>query len=525
MNTVPTTGQPAPAPAAPQPAPAPPAAAASGLRSVLLVAAAMLLPLLIYLPTALSVRAIWDSSGTFAHGYVILPISLWLVWRQRAELLRIAAAPCWWALLPLAAISLLWLLAELVKVQVVAHYALAAMLPLAVLAVLGRQVARALAFPLLFVLFAVPFGEALLPPLINLTADMTVWALRLTGIPVLRDGNNFSIPSGNWSVVEACSGLRYLVSSITLGCLFAYLSYRSTWRRALFILASVIVPVLANGARAYLIVMIGHLSDMTLAVGVDHLIYGWLFFGVVMLLLFWIGSFWREDHLPHPAAAPAAPAAAPPLPWPALGGAALAVAAVLAASPAYAAWLEYRQRSVPPVRLEQFASPSKAAPALQDYQPQFAAPSATLQRSFELAKPVGLTVLYYRDQADGGKMISAVNRFGGHKSAFRENRVLPYEVALDGRRLRVREAQLGYEGHRLLVWQWYWIGGQLTSNDYVGKILQVKEKLTTGNGDGAVVMVYAPYDEDPAAARDALRGFLAANLGPLDVLLASNQRP
>ena len=99
-------------------------------------------------------------------------------------------------------------------------------------------------------------------------------------------------------MVEACSGLRYLIASLTLGFLYAYLTYRSLARRAIFVAVSVIVPIVANWLRAYMIVMIGHLSGMQYAVGVDHLIYGWLFFGVVMLILFWIGSIWREDLAP-----------------------------------------------------------------------------------------------------------------------------------------------------------------------------------------------------------------------------------
>ncbi len=73
------------------------------------------------------------------------------------------------------------------------------------------------------------------------------------------------------------------------------MTYRSLARRIAFVALSLIVPIFANGIRAYLIVMTGHLSDMSLAVGVDHLIYGWIFFGFVMMLLFWIGSIWRED--------------------------------------------------------------------------------------------------------------------------------------------------------------------------------------------------------------------------------------
>ncbi len=67
----------------------------------------------------------------------------------------------------------------------------------------------------------------------------------------------------------------------------------------LFVLASILFPIVANWLRAYMIVMIAHLSEMKYATGVDHLIYGWVFFGFVMLILFWIGSFWREDVAPE----------------------------------------------------------------------------------------------------------------------------------------------------------------------------------------------------------------------------------
>ena len=139
-------------------------------------------------------------------------------------------------------------------------------------------------------------GDGLNPVLMDFTADTLEALIRMTGIPVYREGTFLSLPSGNWSVVEACSGLRYLIASVTLGLIYAYLTYQSLWRRGLFDLASILVPIAANSLRAYGIVMIGHTSDMTLAVGVDHLIYGWVFFGLVMLLLFWVGSFWQQPN-------------------------------------------------------------------------------------------------------------------------------------------------------------------------------------------------------------------------------------
>ena len=518
MNTVPTPEQRAAAAAmtAPQPV-------ALDLRNTWLVLAALLLPLLPQLETALSIARIWENSGTFAHGFVILPISIWLVWRQRAALQTLPVAPCWPALAALAACGAAWLLADLVSVGVVRQYALAWMLPLTVLALLGRRIAQALLFPLAFVLFAVPVGEALIPSLIDLTADFTVDALRLTGIPVLRDGNNFSIPSGNWSVVEACSGLRYLISSVTLGCLFAYLSFRSARRRALFVLASLVVPIAANAVRAYMIVMIGHLSDMTLAVGVDHLIYGWVFFGIVMLLLFWVGSFWREDHDTPDALRPAGPSL--PLPRRQLGAALLAVLVLLAAFPAYAAWLDRQQDAAPPVELGNWQPAAPAGPAFTEWQPDFAPATAVARQFFAGQPPLGLEVRYYRDTPDGGKLVSATNVMGRDLSAYRSNSVEARTEQLAGGAFAVREAMLGNEGRRLLVWQWYWVGGQATANDYAGKLLQARQKVLSGNGDGAAIMLFSPYEEDPAPARAAMRAFLEQNMAPLGAMLEKNKRP
>src|SRR5487761_1940636 len=278
--------------------------------ALLLLIAACLGILLIYRPTAESLVAIWERSETFAHGFLILPISLFLIWRKRRELAQLTPSPDVLGLVVLAAAGAAWLVAAAGQVQVVQQYALVTMLVAVVIAVTGREVARTIAFPLGFLFLGVPIGEALIPPLMNWTAHFTVVALRLTGIPVFEEGTFFTIPSGHWSVVEGCSGLRYLIASITVGVLFAYLNYSGLRKRLWFILASIIVPIIANGLRAYMIVMIADLSDMKLALGVDHLIYGWLFFGLVMLLLFWVGSFWRD---PLPAETGTMTAAAGPI--------------------------------------------------------------------------------------------------------------------------------------------------------------------------------------------------------------------
>ena len=256
--------------------------------------------LLVYLATAESIVAIWVRSETFAHGFVVIPLCLWLGWRKRAELAAATAVPWWRGLVVVFFAGALWFVTSLADVLGVKQFALAFMLQAAIVSVLGLKVARVLALPLAFLLFAIPAGEVFVPVMMDWTADFTIAALRLSGVPVYREGNYFTIPSGNWSVVEACSGVRYLIASVMVGVLFSAITYRSWKRRITFFLASILVPLIANWLRAYMIVMIGHISNNKLAVGVDHIIYGWIFFGLVILLLFWVGSFWAEAEAPSP---------------------------------------------------------------------------------------------------------------------------------------------------------------------------------------------------------------------------------
>lgn len=498
------------------------------LRAIGAIAVAVLAPLLVYFPTTQSIVDIWNSSDTFAHGYVILPISLWLIWKRRHTLPLDEAQSCWPALLLLAACGFGWLLADLAEVQVVRQYAMVAMIPAMALALLGPQLARAMAFPLLFLLLAVPFGEVFIDPLINFTADFTVAALRFTGIPVLRVGNYFEIPSGSWSVVEACSGVRYLISSVTLGLLYAYLTYRSRWRQAVFVLAAIIVPIIANGLRAYMIVMIGHLSGMELATGVDHIIYGWAFFGLVMFAMLWIGSFWREDEAVTEVSTRRYPSTAAfhstsngrTLPL------ALAVLACLAMWPIYAHYMDKAVFNSKGASLDVFQSRWQQADAFTDWKPRFLPANAELHRFFQRdGQIVGVSLLYYRNQDNESKLISSSNRMVREKDpGWMTAGTTGRQEILAGHEITLRETRLRGSPGRVLAWNWYWIDGQFTANDYVVKLLQAKEKLLMWGDDGASITIFAPYTENPDEARTAMRRFLTENLVPLEATLSSNAK-
>lgn len=479
-----------------------------------------LLLLALYADTARSIVAIWNSSETFAHGYLILPISAWLIWQRRAELQTLPARPWLPGAMLLALFGAGWLLAELADVQVVRQYMLIGLLLAPVLLLLGRDIALALAFPLLFVFLAVPFGEVFIAPLIDLTADFTVWALQQTGIPVWREGASFSLPSGNWVVAEACSGVRYLIASFTLGCLYAYLTYRSTGRRILFVLVSILVPIVANGMRAYMIVMIGHLSGMTLAVGVDHLIYGWLFFGLVMFLTYWIGSFWREDHVPVKAVVERSPRAAAVYQGTPRALALALVAAVLCGMlwPLLAQRMEQRRSNLPPVDVAHLPMAWSSSAPFTAWQPSFSAPNATLLRPMiSGADRAALEVLYYEDRARGEGVIRSENKLLHDKDKrASKGPTSVRQEAIGAQRLTVRETSVVEPEGTVLVWQWYWIDGSFVHNDYLGKLLQARGQLLGHPNRSAALFALTPQGEHIEAARAVLRRMLAENAAQIE---------
>ena len=500
-----------------------------GVGAMLLIALAFLAPFLLYFGTAKSIVDIWDSSETFAHGYVILPISLWLIWRRRANFVTMPPTPYWPALALLAMAGFGWLLARMGEVQVVQQYMFASMLPLIALAVFGRRLAGSLAFPLMFVLAAVPFGEVFIAPLISFTADFTVRALQMTGIPVLRNGTHFEIPTGSWSVVEACSGVRYLISSVTIGLLYAYLTYRSTARRALFVVIAIIVPIIANGLRAYMIVMLGHLSGMKLAVGVDHLIYGWVFFGLVMFAMFWIGSFWREDTDPAPAVkAPAGPAAARFARSSAarLAPMVAAVVALAALWPAFAAYNIRATHNPKPVQLASIGVNWETAPAFSAWTPDYMPADASFNGVYRAAaapEPVALTVLYYRNQQRDKALISSVNRIAGEKNPVKQTGSALRSEQLGGHPFTLRETRLQGANGPILVWHWNWVDNRMTANDYLGKMWQAQARLQFHADDGAALLVSAPFGDNPDEARKSMRAFLDAHLATIEAALAATR--
>lgn len=465
-------------------------------------------------PSFESMVGIWARSDTFAHGYLVFPAVLWLVWRRRYDCLVMQPRPWWPGLAALAVVVAGWLVVRQAHVNAAEHFAIVTVLVLLVPTVFGPAVGIRLLFPLCFSFFAVPFGEFLLPTLMNSTADFTVAALRASGIPVYREGLEFVIPSGHWSVVEACSGIRYLIASFMVGTLFAYINYRGAGRRAVFGIVSLVVPLVANWLRAYMIVMIGHLSGNELATGVDHIIYGWVFFGLVMTLLYMVGI--RYVDAPLEEARPLVPTSPPAArsPWPQA-----VLATLLMALPAGWAWhVDHLAGAMDtvvlaPLNLESqgwVRVESTSAPA---WRPAYGGASADQHACFlKDGRSLCAWVMFYRGQDEERKVMNSENRLAGFKDDWVE-----VASASGGQPPVWQAAQLRQRLHisgtrgELQVLQTHWVDGQFTNSAIRARLLTAWCRLAGRVDNAAAVFLYsAEAPQGPAGIADMASGLTPA---------------
>jgi exosortase A len=463
----------------------------------------------------------WLTDTTFSHGLLIIPLAVYLAWTKRAELARLPFSPSWVGVVLLVGALSVWLFGRLVHLRVLEHIGLVGALISFVPLVLGTAASRALMFPLGFVCFALPLGKELVPPLMEITADLSVFFLRITGVPVYREGMLLHIPAGTYEVARACSGIKFLTAAVALGAFYAYLNYRSMRKRLIFVGAAIVVAILSNGLRAYLLVLIGHLTDMTFRHDRWHIVLGYVVFGVALLLLFYAGSRYRDDDsAPVSEAAPPvafgtrAAQRAPAGQLPLLG------LLLLAVTPALARVLlasggsneNIAVMAAPVVPLDEWVARDAAGVA---WRPQISGGIARVEGSYgrgEGTVDVFIEV-YPVPSADGAEMISYRNSI----QADANERLYPDRViaaGVDGLTdLQVRETRVPGPPARL-VWYWYDVAGEIEISPTRAKLAEALTLLKQGRAAQRVV-VLSTVEDTTDAARDRLRGFLAAHQAQL----------
>ncbi len=485
--------------------------AEQGWRTHLLaLGAAAAAILLLFARDAAGMANIWLESETFNHCALILPLIGWLVWQRLPELRRLE--PSAWApgLLLTGAGAAAWLLGEAGGVAVARHGGLVLMLQGAVIACLGKDVARALAFPIFYALFLIPAGDQLVPPMQTLTAQMCMMLLGLVGLPAHIEGVFITTPTGYFEVAEACSGVQFLIAMIAYGALVANVCFRSWRRRTLFMAAAVFIPVVANGIRAWGTIYIAHLTTNDFAAGFDHIFYGWIFFALVIALLMaagWpffdrrVGDKWFDARVIQPVrpkssailpiAAAAVSLAALPLGW------STAVASRSGQAPASIV--------LPDVPGWQRVEAARGRP----WEPEFA--GADLIRIGRYRNAAGqqadLAIILFTNHAEGRELVG----FGQGSAegwAWAANGPAP----ADGRLDRIQSFGTIRE-----VATFYRVGSILTGSPAAVKLETMKTRLLGGPQRALAILVSAEAPAPGVSPRPAIDSFIRS-LGPIDRL-------
>jgi len=477
---------------------------------VLLVAA--------YWSTAQSMAAQWLTS-TYSHAGFILPISLYLGWRIRRDLEFLLPSPSFWILPLIPVLAFAWLLGEMTSTDVIQHFFLVAMTVSLIWGGIGTPAARVLGMPLVFLFFAVPMGDSLIPWLQDFSAWFAIKLLDLTRVPALLEGRLITIPSGKWEVAEACSGIRFLLASFTIGFVYAAINYRKWERRIAFLAASALIPVLANGLRVYGILLTDYLGGTRLARSTDHIFAGWLFVSIITVLLFAVGTRWREEAPKVPSkdfsseealtkqSAPEKRATASISRLVLFAVTALALASAV---PLTAKLLSQKSDTRnPDLRAPSVSLPwSPTSRDIFGWRPAIQAPDAELVETYEWeSHVVKLYVAYCEPGGKDAKLVSSTNnlfdrirwqRIGEGSS----------EARLEGKFIRVHQISVRSAGASLLLWHWYWADGKFTSGEYEAKWLLAKSRLTRSRLGSALIVAATEEQTGDPSATAILRNFV-----------------
>ncbi len=242
---------------------------------------------------------VWWTSEIYHHCFLVLPISVWLIYLKRDDLIKTEKNINYLALPLIVFLLLLQVFGVAGDIKLFQYVATFAIIPCLVLFFIGLKGSLTILFPLFFLIFAIPVGDELIPILQNITADLSVFFLNFTPITIFREGLYIEIPNGKFVVAEACSGISFLIVSLVFGSLYSYLYMKSPAKKAVFVGLSIAVPIIANALRVMGIVIIGDVWGMEYAGGTDHLIYGGVFYCFVLFLLIMIGEKIKDKDITH----------------------------------------------------------------------------------------------------------------------------------------------------------------------------------------------------------------------------------
>jgi len=458
----------------------------------------------------------WWGDPNFSHGFFVPAFSLFVLWQSRNQVKKVRISPSWTGL-PIVILALVMLVLGVLGVELfTSRSSFIVLLAGLIILFRGWPLFRAVLFPWAFLFLMVPLPSIILQhftfPLQMLASKLAAWSLQVVGIPALRDGNVIQLPSISLEVAEACSGIRSLVSLLTLAIIYGYLTEDRNWVRVVLACAAVPIAVLANVFRIFGTGLVGQFWDPSKAQGFFHEFQGWLVFVVSLVLLFAvhrvINFVWKPTPsvgLPRQTAGidTNAPQSTPAPSW----SSRFVVTATLMLVAAVALWLIPAEVPLPPRQPlkslpMQFGNWAGTDIPLDEDTLKILGPGEFLLRDYEDTAQrlpwIGLFLAYFPTQKMGDTIHSPSHCLPGAGWVPTEREVVTL-TRPDGSVFPVNRYVVSKAGERELVLYWFQAHGREVASEYSAKYYLIADSIRLHRSDGALVRLMTPMDKGESA--------------------------
>lgn len=260
---------------------------------LLIVLGALAMTALLYWPTSLEIADLWEDTvrRRYTHGWIVLAVAVWLVWRDRAQLASIELRPPvgGWALVAVGSVG--WLVGSNAGLLAMTTLGMPLLVLSAIWAAGGLALTRRVAFAVLFLYFAFPVWELISVPLQALTAFVSLWLTGMVGIPVRMDEFIIQIPEGWFEIAGGCNGLHFFIVALGIATLHGHIDRDDFRSRLLLLVLAGTLALVTNWLRVFIIIVAGHLTNMQhFLVRVNHYYFGWFLFAFALALYVYLSA-------------------------------------------------------------------------------------------------------------------------------------------------------------------------------------------------------------------------------------------
>ena len=255
---------------------------ACSIRQMVFFISLFALFIVVFSPVWKGLVASWYTSDDYSHGFLIVPIAVYIAWQKRAALASVPVRGSWWGLGLLILSLVAYVIAHFAGIVTVASFSMVPAIAGTVLFLFGPGYLRKLLFQIALLLFMIPVPaqvySTLTVPLQLFVSQVSTWIGALLGISIYREGNVIHLSDRTLQVVQACSGLRSMISLLTLGAVFGYFTLRSNLLRFCLFLSAIPAAIFVNIVRVTVMIMAFHYFQIDLTVGSTHTVFGILIF-------------------------------------------------------------------------------------------------------------------------------------------------------------------------------------------------------------------------------------------------------